>query len=205
MLTGRFLSHLQTPPHYYSVLPKLPLCFLSIFVLFSLSLTLSLSFFPLFFPLSNPFLHPLSLQGCGSMMFAFWSRCGPTCPTAHASTGANPLWNRLAWCTWEAARCRGCWMTRDASLRKVCSYLLLPAYTHTSVRHYILPPIRPPIPNHPHQPILQRGSHCCCHGDSHSETWPVQINIPLTWGRQQHLRALGPAPCFIYWIYIWPL
>lgn len=30
-------------------------------------------------------------QGCGSTTFAFWSRCGPICPTAHASTRRQPF------------------------------------------------------------------------------------------------------------------
>ncbi|XP_014066455.1 RNA helicase aquarius [Salmo salar] len=31
------------------------------------------------------------VEGCGSTTFAFWSRCGPICPTAHASTRRQPF------------------------------------------------------------------------------------------------------------------
>lgn len=82
----------------------------------------------------------------------------------------------------------------------MCTCLPIHTHRHTLKTHGIHPPIRPPLHNHRYLHIPDRGSDWCCHGNCHTETWPGHINIPLTWGQHQHLRALVPAPCFIYWI-----
>lgn len=134
-------------------------------------------------------------------MFAFWSRCGPICPTAHASIGVSPLWSRRAWCTWEVARCRVCWTKRAASLKKVCSYVCpcLHALRHTRTHT-----------GETWHPSTYQTSYTRSSPPTGSQErvrlalswrqlwWPVYINVPLTWGWHHHQRALGPGAVLFF-------
>lgn len=117
------------------------------------------------------------------MTFASWSQCGPCCSTAHASTGASPFWTKPAWCTWEAARCRVCWMKRDASSKKVKWQI------------HLLPSCRNPPENH--RTFNQAYLHCllwltnpqdsdlCFYCGIQISTWSVGVHISLILDQQQ--------------------